>query len=406
MPTPPLAYRFAVAAAHFLSPRAAPLTAWGAAHRATDRPLVLMHAASAGELRQAEPVIRRLRSRHPEWQLVATYFSPSARHVAETLPLDAHALASWDTPAEVSSLLDAVRPTAIVVTKHDLWPQFAAEAEARHLPLVLIAGTVRARSGRLRWPALPLLTPGYRSLRRIGAVSQADAVRLTRLGAIPERIEVLGDPRHDAVLERIAGTLRPAAEPATLVAGSTWPADERVLLSAFRRVREERPDARLVIVPHQPDSVGLNRLAQAARSLSLPAPVRFPAADPRAPLVVVDRIGPLAELYALGTIAYVGGGFGRAGLHSVLEPAAWGLPVIVGPHSLESADAVRLHAAKGLHRLPGRRAAAVLEAWWMEWLADADWLREAGAAARRVVEEGAGAADRCAALVEEVMQTQ
>jgi 3-deoxy-D-manno-octulosonic-acid transferase len=216
-------------------------------------------------------------------------------------------------------------------------------------------------------------------------------------------MQVLGDPRADGVLERIVGAPAATPHPSTLVAGSTWPADEEVLLSAFRQAREEIPEARLIIVPHQPDAIRLRRLAARARSLGLPAPVRHASATERDSLVVVDEIGSLALLYAEGVIAYVGGGFGRAGLHSVLEPAAWRLPIIVGPRSEASGDARRLEAAGALARLPLSRAAAVLEAWWVEWLADAEWRKAAGLEARLAVEEGVGAADRCADLVESLL---
>jgi 3-deoxy-D-manno-octulosonic-acid transferase len=208
------------------------------------------------------------------------------------------------------------------------------------------------------------------------------------------------------VLERLAGRPEVVAHPTTLVAGSTWPADESVLLTAFREAREERPDVRLVIVPHRPTEAGIRRIAAQARSLGLPAPVRRRLAGDSDQLVVVDEVGPLAFLYELGVIAYVGGGFGRAGLHSVLEPAALGLPIIVGPKSEESLDARRLEEAGALERLPADRAAAVLEAWWMEWLADAEWRRATGESARTAVEAGAGAADRCAAMVEALVETK
>lgn len=403
MSPPPLLYRTLIAAARRLAPRPTRLTMPPAGEPHAGAPLLLVHAASAGELRQAEPVLRRFRTRHPEWRAAASYFSPSARHVAETLPLEAHGLAPWDGAEDVAALLDGLRPTAIVVAKHDLWLTFAHEAAARSIPVLLIAATVRPGSGRLRWPARPLLAPAYASLAAIGAVSPDDADRLTRVGADPGRITVVGDPRYDGVLERIAGLPRPAAHSATLVAGSTWPADDAVLLASFRRVRQERPDARLILIPHRPTPAGMIRITERAHALGLPGPVRLESADSRDPLVVLDRLGPLAELYPLGVMAYVGGGFGRAGIHSCLEPAAWGVPVIVGPASLESADAIRLHAAKALHRLPARRAAAVLEAWWLQWLADPEWRREAGRAARRTVEEHAGAADRTVLLMERAL---
>jgi 3-deoxy-D-manno-octulosonic-acid transferase len=403
MPAPPLSYRCAIALASAVAPRENALASWGRAHRDPTRPLLLFHAASAGELRQAEPVIRRLRLRHPAWQIAVSHFSRSGRQVAAALAVDATGLAPWDTPGDTAALFDALHPSAIVVTKHDLWPQLAATAEARGIPLALIAATVRPGSGRLRWPARGLLSPAYASLTRVAAVADDDATRLFTLGVSPSRMQVLGDPRYDSVLERIAAAPPATPHPGTLVAGSTWPADEAILLSAFQRAREEIPEARLILVPHQPDPARLRQISSRARALGLPAPIRHASATDRDALVVVDQVGSLALLYPLGVIAYVGGGFGRAGLHSVLEPAAWRLPIIVGPLSVESADARRLEAAGALARLPSSRAAAVLQAWWMEWLADPDWRNAAGAEARRVVEEGVGAADRCTELVESLL---
>ena len=404
MSTPPLVYRWAIALAERFAPRESALISW--AGRDPAQPLVLFHAASAGELRQAEPVIRRLRLRHPCWQIAVSHFSRSGRQVAEVLPVDTAGLAPWDTASNVAALLDALAPTAIVITKHDLWPQLAATAEARGIPLGLVAGTVRPGSGRLGWPVRGILSSAYAGLTRVAAVSDDDATRLATLGVLPSRIQVLGDPRYDGVVERIAAAQAAAPHPGTLVAGSTWPADEEVLLSAFKSARDERPEARLILVPHQPDVAGVRRIAARARGLGLPAPVLHRSATERDALVVVDEVGSLAELYAMGVIAYVGGGFGRAGLHSVLEPAAWGVPIIVGPNSQESADARRLEDAEALARLPPGRAAAVLEAWWMEWLADPEMRRAAGAAARRVVDDGCGAADRCASLVESLLPTK
>ncbi len=403
MSQPSLLYRAAIVVARAFAPRDPALQSWGAAHREPSRPLLLFHAASAGELRQAEPIIRRLRARHSGWQMAVSYFSRSGRDVAESLPVDVTGLSPWDTGEDVAALLTVLAPTAIVITKHDLWPGLASAAASRGIPMFLVAATVRPRSGRLRWPARGVLAPAYASLAGIAAVTDADADRLRALGCPADRVQVLGDPRYDGVAERIANRTPLTPHPTTLVAGSTWPEDESILLRAFRQAREERPDVRLMLVPHRPSDAGFRRIAAQAASLGLPAPVRHRGATDDDPLAVVDEVGPLAFLYEAGVIAYVGGGFGRAGLHSVLEPAALGLPIIVGPNSTESTDARRLEEVDALARLPADRAVAVLEAWWMEWLADPEWRREAGAAAKAVVEAGRGAADRCADLVDAML---
>jgi 3-deoxy-D-manno-octulosonic-acid transferase len=415
---PPLPYRVATAAvprfAALLSSRArdvlkarrdsfGALVTWAKTHRERSRPLVVLHATSAGELRQAEPVLRRLRRRQPGWQLIATHFSPSAVPVARQLEVDASGYFPWDTSAEVAAFLDALAPSALVWCKHDIWPVAAMAASARGVRLGLIAATVRPGSSRLGWLARRLLGPSYMALEAVGAVSEEDAAALSRLGVQSHLVEVTGDPRYDAVLERLEGQPLAPGQAGTLVAGSTWAADEDVLLTALRQVLEQQADARLLIVPHRPSLSGWHRIAQRAAALGLPTPVLPGDASPGDVLLVSQEVGSLAVTYAQGGITYVGGGYRSGGLHSVLEPAAVGRPVLVGPMGRDNRDARLLNQAEALEYLPRRRGAAVLEAWWVNWARDAAWRLRAGQAARHVVEGGRGAADRSAALIERLV---
>ncbi len=385
------------------------LAAWAAAGRDPARALLWLHAPSVGEGLQAEPVLRRLRLRHPGWQFAWTFFSPSAEGLAERVGADVADFLPYDARAEVAGLLDALRPDALVFSKLDLWPELAAQAAARGTRVGLIAATVRPGSGRLLWPARPLLRPGYAAVTRAAAVAAEDAARLERLGVPAGRVTVVGDTRYDSVLERIASVaggdplLVHAAGGPALVAGSTWPRDEEAILRAFKLVRSAHPAARLILVPHEPTPAHLVGVDRQAARIGMPAPVRLSAAEGPVPFLLVDRTGVLATLYGAGELAYVGGGFGRAGLHSVLEPAAWGRPVLMGPNWKESRDAGLLLAAGGgwaARRADPRRAATGLAAQWLGWLEDAVARRAAGDAALGLVRGGVGAADRTAALVE------
>jgi 3-deoxy-D-manno-octulosonic-acid transferase len=374
--------------------------AWALASRDRRRPLIVFHGASAGELRQAEPVIGRIRRRHPDWQLAVTSFSPSGLAVARSLPVDVAGLLPLDLEDEVTAFLEALSPAALVVTKLDLWPTLTRVAAARGIRLGLIAGRVRRRSRRLGWAARAILAPAYRALDAVGAAADDDATRLARLGARPEVIRTLGDPRYDSVLERIAGRPAPTQYPATLVAGSTWPRDEWLLLQVFARLRQSGTRVRLVIAPHQPTPEALARLAAWAARSDLPLPRSHKHATGDDPLVALTEVGPLAFLYGEGIIAYVGGGFRAGGLHSVLEPAAWGVPIIAGPDARANPEAQSLEQAGALVSLPERGAADVLQACWQGWLTEPTRRVEAGTAARRTLERGTGAADRSAELVE------
>jgi 3-deoxy-D-manno-octulosonic-acid transferase len=380
---------------------------WATSGRDRARPLVWFHAASVGEGRQAESVLLELRRLVPACQVVYTHFSPSAEPLARRLEVDAADYLPYDRPASAECLLDALGPDLLVFAKLDLWPELATRAAARGTGVALVAATVSPGSGRLRWPARDLLRAGYASVGAAGAIAEADAERLVSLGVPADRIRVLGDPRFDSVAARVAAVapddplLRLGGGAPTLVAGSTWGPDEAVLLGAFARLRARHAEARLVLVPHEPTPDRLIAIDRRAAALGLPAPIRLSAGEGAGPLLSVDRVGILATLYGAGTMAYVGGGFGRAGLHSVLEPAAWGVPVAFGPRWRDSRDAALLLEAGAGAALAGAGEAAIasLVEVWEGWLTGEERRRAQGARARAVVADGLGAARRSAEML-------
>lgn len=425
MPSTSAAYRAAVGLAgsltpalSLLSPKLAAghrgrrradrrLADWASRHRNPERPLVWFHASSVGEGLQAESVLLELRRACPDLHYVYTHYSPSAESLARRLPVDVADYLPYDLPGPVERLLDALAPALLVFAKLDLWPELAVRAAARGTTVAMIAATVSPGSGRLRWPARALLHAGYRAVGAAAAISDDDAARLARLGVPPERISVLGDPRFDSVADRVASVAaderlhRFGRGVPTLVAGSTWPEDEAVLLPAFARLLARHPEARLIVVPHEPTPAHLASTEHIAARLGLPAPFRLSEATAPAPLLLVDRVGALATLYGAGTMAYVGGGFGRAGLHSVLEPAAWALPVVFGPRWRESRDAAALLASGAAHALTGRGtdAAEELLGVWSGWIEREDGRRAEGERAGALVAHGRGAARRSAEML-------
>jgi 3-deoxy-D-manno-octulosonic-acid transferase len=249
--------------------------------------------------------------------------------------------------------------------------------------------------------ARALLEDAYRSMQRVGAIDQKDGERLHEQGVRRERISVTGDTRYDQVWSRAQRPLTPfvqslrSARP-TLVAGSTWPSDEEHLLPAWSRIRDKIPDARLVIAPHEISRQHLKLIEDWARTHALRL-ARIDADDaPEADVILVDRYGILGDLYALADVAYVGGGFQSAGLHSVLEPAAFGVPVLFGPRHEKSRDAVRLIEAGGGAAVTRE---ADLSLRLSDWLGSLPARDVAGAAARALVQSELGAAERSFALV-------
>lgn len=335
------------------------LEEWAREAREPERPLVWMHAPSVGEALMAQAIIGALRQERPTAQILFTYFSPSAERVAARVGADQHGYLPWDLATEARRALAAIRPDLLAFVRTEIWPVLAREAKQAGVRLALVNAVLAAGSSRLRGPARFLLGPGYQRLDQVGAVAEGDAERLASLGVPPERIRVTGDARFDQVWARVAALggekaryerplLHRLHDPdtTTLVAGSTWPADEALLVPACARARNKVP-LRLIIAPHEPTPdhlAGLEeRLDDAGMTHARLGEVERDAV-PLPEVVVVDRVGVLAELYAVARMAYVGGGFGNAGLHSVVEPAALGVPVLFGPrlgNALEADDLAR-----------------------------------------------------------------
>lgn len=374
---------------------------WSSTSRDRARPLVWFHAPSVGEGLQAQPVIELVRARMPDVQIVYTFYSPSAQQLSRSLKADFADYLPFDTFADADAIIAALRPSALIFSKLDIWPALTERAAAARVAVGVISATLAESSGRRGLFARALLADAYLAIERVGAIDEKDAEHFRQMGVSPDRVEVTGDTRYDQVLTRaqrppsaLVQSMR-SSRP-TLVAGSTWPTDEDHLFGAWRKIRDKIPDARLVIAPHELTEAHIASVESWSRRRNL----RFARIDARdasdADVVLVDRYGVLGDLYAVADVAYVGGGFHAAGLHSVLEPAAFGAPVLFGPRHDMSRDARKLIEAGGGAAVTGE---AELTLRLSDWLGSLPARDSAGEAARSMVQEGSGAAERSFALV-------
>ncbi|HEV2017528.1 MAG TPA: glycosyltransferase N-terminal domain-containing protein [Gemmatimonadaceae bacterium] len=374
---------------------------WSSTSRDPARPLVWFHAPSVGEGLQALPVIELVRARRPDVQIAYTFYSPSAQQLSQSLKVDFTDYLPFDTFADADAIIAALRPNALIFSKLDIWPALTERAAAGRVPVGVISATLAESSGRRGLFARALLADAYLAIGRVGAIDEKDAEHFRQMGVRPDRVEVTGDTRYDQVwarAQRVPSALVQSMRSSrpTLVAGSTWPTDEEHLLSAWRKIREKIPDARLVIAPHELTATHVASVESWARRRNLRL-ARIDARDASdADVVLVNRFGILGDLYALADVAYVGGGFHSAGLHSVLEPAAFGAPVLFGPRHDKSRDARKLIEAGGGAAVTGE---ADLSLRLSDWLGSLPARDSAGEAARSMVQDGAGAAERSFALV-------
>lgn len=388
------------------------LAAWGSTLREPARRLLWLHAPSVGEGLQAKAVKDAWLARHPDTQIVFTFFSPSAEAFAEGFGADVTAYLPWDLRGPLARVLEALRPDAVVFTKTEVWPTLIAEARRHDVPVGIVGATVPEGAGRARRPARAFLAESWAALDLACAISEADAGRLVELGVPTPRVHVTGDPGIDSAAMRFhaapsqAPHLLPfrAGDRPTVVAGSTWEADEAVLVPALATVRAQVADVRTIVAPHEPtpDHVSrlLQELAAAGWRTGTLSEVEQAGDASRVDAVVVDRVGVLAHLYGVASVSFVGGGFHDQGLHSVLEPAAAGTPVVFGPRHHNTRAAGELVEAGGakIAADPSELAGVLLH-----WLRDDESRERGGRAASGYIQRHRGAADRTAAHLEKIV---
>ena len=390
----------------------AELERWAATARDPSRPLLWIHAPSVGEGLQSQAVIEAVSRQAPgEFQWIFTHFSPSAEGLAERMDVGWAGYLPWDVEGPLRRALAAARPSALIFTKTEVWPVASRLAAEAGVPTALVAATLPPSSSRLRGAARRLLRPSMQRLTRVAAIAEDDAARFREVGVRAGALAVTGDPGIDSALARAAASdpeapwLRPFHREVrpTVVAGSTWPSDEAVLVPALTRLRERIPTLRLIVAPHEPDDRHLPPLSAALlRAGWTAAPLAEVEGGARADAVVVDRVGVLASLYTVADAALVGGGFHEKGLHSVLEPAAAGVPVAFGPGHHNARAAAELLAVGGAAEVHDAEA---LEAALAAWLLPPSAGRDAGEMARRWIEGHRGAAARTATLLLDLVRT-
>lgn len=308
--------------------------------------------ASSGEVEYAKSVIRALKEEFPQVPVLVTYFSPSAKKLIQKFPgIDLSMALPWDRKQDLEKFLNFYNPRACLIARTDVWPQMARMLRARKIPSVLFAATFATESSRRGILSGALTRVALNSLSRIDCVSREDQENLLALGVrVP--VEIAGDTRFDQVLHRLAHPnpvhlpFKPRTGEKIFVCGSTWPADEDVLLASFEFWLSQ--GGRIILAPHEvaPTRISilqglLEKRGWSVQRYSSSAASELPLAGGswNTQILLVDQVGCLQELYTWGSFAFVGGSF-KDKVHSVMEPLCVGLPVAVGPYHRNNREAL------------------------------------------------------------------
>lgn len=293
--------------------------------------------ASSGEIEYAKSVIRKARAEYPQATILVTYSSPSALKLIKNFPGINFVLPlPWDHRDLVANFLAHIKPQICLIARTDVWPEFSYQLNKLQIPTLLFSATLAQGSSRTGFLARSLTRFALNQLSEIHCVSASDEEEFQKL-KISTSLHCHGDTRYDQVYYRLHHPqplkiqLYPQSQGGlTLVAGSTWPADEAVLLPALKNFFNQK--GKLLIAPHEVKEERIQNLEKKFRELGLET-LRYSKAEKewaKEPVMILDQVGHLQEIYTWGDFAFVGGSF-KDKVHSVMEPLAAGLPVIVGP---------------------------------------------------------------------------
>ena len=351
-------------------------------------PVYWFHAASLGEFEQGRPLIEEIKRRQPGCSIVLTFYSPSGFEVRKNYQeADFVGYLPLDTLYNAGRFIKLVKPQAVFFIKYEFWFFYLKRLHDLSIPVYLISGIFRQNQIYFRWYG-SWFRKKLRFFRHFFIQDHASADLLGSIGF--QNVTVSGDTRFDRVtaIGAAAKSIEIAdaftAGSFCIVAGSTWPADEALLVSF---INETTRPVKLILAPHE---IGQDQIKRLSGMLQKPA-VLYSEATPDdladKQVLIINNIGMLSSLYRYGKIAYLGGGFGK-GIHNILEPAAFGLPVIFGPNYKKFQEARALTACGGAFAVNSlSEFKAILD----HLMTNSEALQHASSQTRNYVSENTGA---------------
>jgi 3-deoxy-D-manno-octulosonic-acid transferase len=395
--------------------------------RFNGRPTIWFHSCSVGETLSVQPLAHSLQSRFPDARFVFSTITNTGQAIARQRFAKYGEGNTFFFPIDLAwtarRVLNWIRPAMIIIIDTEIWPNVLHQAFLQNVPVVLVNGRISAASFRYyRW-ARPVLRRVFRNYRMLMMKSEEDAARIMRIGAPREKILVTGNIKYDRdlvekeVSDEQARILDEAlclngSDRPLIVAGSTHPGEEQILLEVLRRIRAipDMKDTRMLLVPRHPER--FDAVADLVARSGFPVRRRS-RADGDAPdsILLLDTLGELATAYRFATVAFVGGTLNHHGGQSILEPALYGKPIVIGPSMQNFPQIIDEFRARGGVRqivsTESDRDAQIRELTeaFLELLRNDEARTALGAAAQSVFENNRGAASltisRIAELYEE-----
>ncbi len=312
---------------------------------------IWFHAASLGEYEQGLPVIEKIKVQYPNHKIVVTFFSPSGYEVRKNNTVaDATVYLPLDTKSNAKKFIKAINPELVFFIKYEYWPNYLNELKKLQIKTYLISGIFREKQAFFKWYG-GFYRNALKTFDYFFVQNDSSKKLIQSIGF--NNVKVSGDTRFDrvvSILERdnsLDFIEQFQNNKTTIVIGSSWPKDENLLVNYINNASD---DIKFIIAPHNIKSEQIQELKNSITKKTIlfsDVQTRLIASLPENNVFIIDTIGILTKIYSYADIAYVGGGFGNPGVHNILEPATFGVPIVIGPNYSHFAEATALVHQEG-----------------------------------------------------------
>ena len=376
---------------------------------------IWIHGASVGEIVATSPLVKQIRQEMPDRPILVSAFTVGGYNMAKQIIPEADAIIFFplDLPFVAESMVKRIHPGIFMPVETELWPNFLRAIRERHIPVMMVNGRISEKSVKTYRYLYGIWDDMLSTVSRFCMQSSIDADYIYTLGAEKDKIFVTGNTKFDQTYAEVTPEdyarykeeLGLGDSYPIIMAGSTHPGEEKALFDAFKKIRDKYADARLVIAPRKTNRA--DEITKLAASYGFDTGYRskmleHPEARKAHPVILIDTIGELGRIYAVGDVVYVGGSLSKTGGHNVLEPAAHAKPIIVGPNMQNFKDSYSLLSKVGACKMINNVAELTSE--MLDIIANDERREKMGAASLQVIKENRGADIRSIHYLKELLE--
>ena len=376
---------------------------------------IWIHGASVGEIVATSPLVKQIRQEMPDRPILVSAFTVGGYNMAKQIIPEADAIIFFplDLPFVAESMVKRIHPGIFMPVETELWPNFLRAIRERHIPVMMVNGRISEKSVKTYRYLYGIWDDMLSTVSRFCMQSSIDADYIYTLGAEKDKIFVTGNTKFDQTYAEVTPEdyarykeeLGLGDSYPIIMAGSTHPGEEKALFDAFKKIRDKYADARLVIAPRKTNRA--DEITKLAASYGFDTGYRskmleHPETRKAHPVILIDTIGELGRIYAVGDVVYVGGSLSKTGGHNVLEPAAHAKPIIVGPNMQNFKDSYSLLSKVGACKMINNVAELTSE--MLDIIANDERREKMGAASLQVIKENRGADIRSIHYLKELLE--